>query len=150
MLGLSSIGEKFVAKLSAWFRASELGTLHMTGILGLALIVIGYFHFKGPSSNEHGNSQRGQTATGARSPRIPQPANVGAIPPRRATPLAGPVLAKMQGIGKGIGKVSISCPGVLLQQWQPHQIVEEGAEIRPEVAVLIKEMCLVSNVYLVR
>lgn len=163
-------------RLLAWLQTSDPATLQLTGILGLALVLIGYYHLKGSDNNNPSQQQqqrqeelRRQAQEAARRQAAPsrpvlaaaaqgseagpsgishsQQAAAKATPRSavvRDTPVARAVASKLQ----GVRRITVSCPGVLLQQWQPGQLTEQ-ATLWPGVAEVVQEMAHVADVYLI-
>lgn len=162
------------ARLLAWLQTSNPATLQLTGILGLALVLIGYYHLKSSDNNNPSQQQqqrqeelrRQEAVRRQAAPSRPvaaaaaqgSEAGPSGIPHSqqaaakatsrsavvRDTPVARAVASKLQ----GVRRITVSCPGVLLQQWQPGQLTEQ-ATLWPGVAEVVQEMAHVADVYLI-
>jgi hypothetical protein len=155
-------------RLSAWVADASRGNLSLGGLLGLALLVYGFYQLKdGGRAAQRRRQEQQQAAdaaaraagaaagappsSSARQAPTPQPS----APAASAAP-AGPALgASNTPTGRaiasklsGVKRVTISCPGVLLAESSPAQL-QESASLRPETADVVKEMARVTDVYLI-
>lgn len=133
------------------------GALSVTGLLGLALLIYGYFQLRGNENRDEAQRRDRQRAgpradaaispeTGAQYPASAGPVSVAPKPSICAatTPIGRAVAAQLN----GVKRVTLSLPGVLLIESTPTQL-QESATIRPEVLKVLQEMSRVSDVYLI-
>lgn len=140
-------------------REAPPGTLSLTGILGLAIIVAGLYHLgyghgrtRPPPSQRRVNTQSRPSTRGSNQ-------GSSGVQPKRGV-CAGE--SEMGGTGAwglpiplnelrsqlvGISKVTISAPGVLLQQREPLEL-EEGASVRPDAVEIVRELAGSIQTYL--
>ncbi|KAK9786387.1 hypothetical protein WJX73_006975 [Symbiochloris irregularis] len=129
--------------------------LTLTGVLGLAAVLYGFYHLKaGPgNSGQARQRDRRQQAQASRPPGAQhQSESLQAGFPQGQLP-QGTSAAK-QAVGSplqaqlaGIRKVTISAPGVLLKELLPHEL-QDGASLRPAAARVLAEMLHSTAVYI--
>eukprot|EP00798_Chlamydomonas_sp_ICE-L_P031117 gene31117-6250_t len=155
MVELTEILGQLYEKLVVFISGLDAGTLQVTGIFGLALAWLGYLQFRGGPST--GPEQPARPAPSAPRPAGHQAqrqvaesaAPVAAAPkpvprePERAysTPLAKAVDTTLA----GVKRVSISVPGVLLNESQVH----ECATLVDGIKAALPELCHKRDVYLI-
>ncbi len=129
---------------------SSQGTLQLSGILGLVIALIGYYHLRGgnaePPPTRRQQHQRQRDPGTSDPPSTSQQAQAGSPRPKASQPgpqqppLAGRDSAAARAVHarlQGVRRVTLSCPGVLLQPGQ----LSESAMLQPEAAELLREMC---------
>lgn len=127
--------------------------LAFTGVLGLAAAVYGLYQYQtgdrrtpartGLQARPAGPVQSSQTLhakDGASTSSALQAA-------RPAVTLQPPASQRMQAQLAGIRKITISAPGVLLEEWLPHEL-QEGASLRPEAVQVVADMASRAAVYI--
>ncbi|GAX75277.1 hypothetical protein CEUSTIGMA_g2722.t1 [Chlamydomonas eustigma] len=137
-------------RVLSFIQTSSPATLQLSGILGLALALIGYFQLRGgnavpparpPTLSRPERSQQTQSQPSSSKPES-SISTVQNIRVTRDSPIARTVQSRLQ----GVRRVTISCPNVILQ---PGQILETAA-LHPEAAEIVKEMCYMRlEVYLI-
>ncbi len=154
---LNLLYDKFVN----WLHNAPSGALPVTGILGLALILYGFFQYRGASDNrgaraagadgaaagssaqrQHASATTGtrEAVTAATSAQAAKPAGQCAS----ATPVGRAVSAQLS----GIKRVTVSVPGIIFEEALPSQL-QEAATVRPEAVEVLQEMSRISDVYLI-
>eukprot|EP00798_Chlamydomonas_sp_ICE-L_P006248 gene6248-2872_t len=146
-MNLGNLLRQLYAKLVAFIRSLDAGTLQMTGVLGLALAVIGYVQYKSSTSRDQGSSSQAQDAglsPPATSQQTPTSFSMAPLPPHEAqasTPEARAVNAALA----GVRRVSISLPGVLLNETEIH----ESASLVSDISPIVRSLCQGRDVYFI-
>lgn len=171
--------QELYSRIQAWLQTSSAGTIQLTGVLGLALVVAGYYHIRGgrPGDDQARRRRAGDAgaATAAQAGSsgaalLPAPPSSSLRPdaPRQssaaadaastraadalkaaaARPAASIPARAVQDKLIGVKRITVSVPGVLLQEWQAHQL-QDAATVRPEAAALLCEAARTSMLYLV-
>lgn len=148
-------------------QAAPPGTF-VTGVLGLAAVLVGYYQLRRtpppgdaaqqrrrpqlPAGAAHGSNAASPSLTnqqqpgGSGSKACAASAAAGAAAAAwaaSATPLGRSVRARLG----GVRRVTLSVPGVLLEEWTPAQL-QDGASLRPEAGELLTELAAVAEVFL--
>jgi hypothetical protein len=169
-----------VSRLVAWLQNTAPGTLGLTGLLGLALLLAGsYFRLRSsrpvlpppPGGQEQGQRQRqreggaggsghaaraahghdggapsarqGEPSTSAAAQAQPRPQQATAS--RRSLEIATtPASRAVRSQLGGVTRITVSCAGTLLEEWQPHEL-QEAASVRPSAADVLREVCRLPN-----
>mmetsp|Transcript_12499 Transcript_12499/g.32009 ORF Transcript_12499/g.32009 Transcript_12499/m.32009 type:complete len:255 (+) Transcript_12499:189-953(+) len=132
-----------VRRLSALVGDNPPQTLRLTGVLGLAVLLVGIYHMRpggnpGSGGNNGRRLQAGETAADA------QKRDEQELPPEAASsPLAAAIFRRF----RSIRRITLSCPGVILQQRSAAEL-QEGAELCEGIAAIIQELATVAEVYL--
>lgn len=132
------------SKLYFFLKDTNPTALQLTGLLGIAAVLAGVYHFRylrrrnrGNANNRPPRDARNQAAiSGAVKPKL----GVGAD----SVPVA---LSDLRSHLPGIKTVTISAPGVLLEEWDPEKF-EEGAIVKPDAAEIVKELASGMHVYI--
>lgn len=144
------------SRLRAWLSTASPGTIQVTGVIGLALVII-LFQVRGRNNRpddgrRRTEAQRRAADASRQQPQQQQPQHptasgssgsawhaAAAAPqapaPAADTPQARAVLSQLE----GIRRVTISLPGILLRESQPHQL-QDGATVVPAAASLVKDV----------
>eukprot|EP00879_Flechtneria_rotunda_P003187 GHRR01003410.1.p2 GENE.GHRR01003410.1~~GHRR01003410.1.p2 ORF type:complete len:268 (+),score=79.02 GHRR01003410.1:825-1628(+) len=138
------------------------GSLQLTGILGLAALVLAYYQLKrndtsgsgrraGQSQAQHAGAGALRSATvgrlgaGSSSSTSKAAADSGKqVNLPAATPLGRAVRSKLV----GIRKVTISSLGPLTEEWSSNDL-QEGASLRSKAVDIIKEVCACADTYII-
>ncbi|KIZ05701.1 hypothetical protein MNEG_2263 [Monoraphidium neglectum] len=187
----------------AWSRLASLlqgappGSLQLTGVLGLAALLAGWYHLRGgaaPPRPPAGSSSRAAAGRGSTSSSTnhvaqedraarqqqqhqqqagsdfgwpaqqqqPQQQHAAPAPKRapgaQAAPAArggahpaaarSPLAAAVRAHLAGVKRVTLSAPGVLLEQWEASEL-SEAASARAEAAAVLREIARAADVYLI-
>eukprot|EP00775_Hariotina_reticulata_P003151 gene3151-3428_t len=147
----------------AYILAAPPGSLQLTGVLGLAALLIAYYQLK-RSSPPGGRGQPGQATPGQNSSgglaagsagRLGAGSSAAASSAKghdnakqidlpATTPLGRAVRSRLV----GIRKVTISALGPLTQEWSALEL-QEGATLRPEAVEILKEVCTCADTYVI-
>lgn len=181
-------------RLASMLQAASPGSLQLTGVLGLAALLVGYYQLRGrggstppPSSSSRGhdsssrprNLHSGLSSQAPSTPDSPQqqppnqqppplrhqqhqpqpqhltkrgplpaasPPTAGAAPrpPAAHSALAAAVRSQLQ----GMKRVTLSAPGVLLEQWDCSDL-GDAAAARDEAVAVAREIARASDLFLV-
>ncbi|BDA49538.1 Peroxisome biogenesis protein 22 [Coccomyxa sp. Obi] len=145
-----------LARIAGLLSGASPGTLQLTGVLGLAALLYGFYALRGApktDSDEQRSEQlsraSGSTATASSSLEKPQtntapsPATTSSAQLRgEERSLAWAVRSQLS----GIRNVTVSAPGVLLEEWTPSDL-QESAVLREDAAAVVREMLKTANVY---
>jgi hypothetical protein len=150
-------------KAQAYLLAAPPGSLQLTGVLGLAALLIAYYQLRRSSPpggrGQSGQAVSGQTNSGGRA--VASAGRLGAgssaaasiakshdsskhIDLPATTPLGRAVRSRLV----GIRKVTISALGPLTQEWGLHEL-QEGATLRPEAVEILREVCSCADTYII-
>lgn len=128
-------------------------SLQLTGLLGIAALLAGIYHFRQNRRGGPGGGRSGATENGRNQASI-SPALAACKPGAMAAGSHGsmeqaqPVPLKcLPSQLAGVKTVTLSVPGILLEQWEPSEL-EEEATVRPDAAEIVKEMAGCMNTYL--
>ncbi|KAG2492432.1 hypothetical protein HYH03_009375 [Edaphochlamys debaryana] len=165
MTGISQLIETVYQKVAHVLATAPRGALSVTGILGLALLVYGYLQWRGDARAEEQRRQRqqaqaGQRQAGGSAGAQPQAASAsGAAPatagsaqsqPRPEAPCGTSATPVGRAVGaqlSGVKRVTLSLPGVLLNESSPAQL-QEAATVRPEALEVVSELARATDLYL--
>jgi len=134
------------AKLHLILKEVNPTALQLTGLLGIAAVLAGVYHLRNLRRRNRGNADN-------RPPREAwnQTRTAAVIKPGSAFGISAdsvPVpLSDLRSHLPGIKTVTISAPGVLLEEWEPERF-EEGAIVKPDAAEIIKELASGMHVYI--
>lgn len=150
-------------RLSDWLAGTSTGTLQITGVLGLAFLVVGYLQVRGNNDNRRqqprpsrirergrrredsgapsssGHSSRAQLQDGRAAARHAE------APAKPAPPAAH---ASIYPQLTGVSRLTISTPGVLFQELSASDL-QAGATLRPEASQLLRNLAKSTDVYLI-
>lgn len=159
-------------RVEAWIRNAHPGTIQLTGVLGLAILLIGFYQVRqnrgsGPNAPTNDASQRrdgaahptahgaaagaGQQHTGqqvagnsaASSHAATAKLTAAYVPGPSASLQAKAVFTKLQ----GIRRVTLSVPGVLVAESSTVQL-QEAATALPEAVACAREIARMADTYL--
>jgi len=141
--GLWSSAQDILRRLTALLGDNPPQTLRLTGVLGLAVLLLSMYHRRGGANSGSGNNRlrprEGEAGQeGADSQKGDSMEEDAAL-----SPLAAAVRSRF----RGIRRVTISCPGVLLQQRSPSAL-QDGAELQEGLAVIMNELADQVEVFL--
>jgi hypothetical protein len=159
-------------KLYNYILTAPPGSLQLTGVLGLAALVIAYYQLRrddAPSSSSSAEQQRqraqqqvaglyGAAAAGGRL----GPSSSAAAAAKAGADATGGSSSKQQELSgdpmslerrvrsklAGIRKVTISSLGPLTEEWSSTDL-QEGANLRSEAAELLRELCACTDTYII-
>lgn len=142
-------------KLYAYILQQPAGSLQVTGVLGLAAVVIAYNFFKrndAPGTSGQHNRQAsghnalgGSGAAGRLAAGSSSGAKAGSDSSKQAEQVGvNPVRSKLA----GIRKVTISSLGALTEEWSVAEL-QEGATLRSEAVDVLKEVCSCADTYII-
>lgn len=148
-------------RLFKLLRSAPPGTIQVTGLLGLAILVWGLYHRtgsrpSGPSRRRPEDERQGGPSTATRSQAAPStsaPAPQARAtaakptPPPTSTPSI-PVSGSVRSAMTGIKRVTMSVPGVLLQEWQAHEL-SDSATVREPLVGLVQQIGALADLYLI-
>lgn len=131
-------------RVSTWLQTAAPGTLPITGLLGLAIAIIGYYQIRTNNTNRAPSQQRPTAPSGHTAPAQ-------ALPPKPASKEAtldlSPTARAVRHFLAGIKRLTISVPGVIVQESLPSQL-QEQANVVPECTAVFSELCQAADVYL--
>jgi hypothetical protein len=158
------------ARLAALLQSAPPGSLQLTGVLGLATLVAAYYTLRGRSGDGGGgpSAPRGGSAGASSSSAaggsglapppaaapLPGPGARAAPPPAKRAPAATrappdtPLGAAVRAQLPGVRRITLSAPGVLLQQWECSDL-RDAAEARPGAVAILQELARAAEVFLV-
>lgn len=149
---IQQLAQSLFSKAQSAFSEISKGPLALTGLLGAAALLVGLYHFRRNRRGGRGGddapaiSGRNQTsispALAACKPGSSPAGGPGSVEQAKPVPLN-----RLRSQLSGVKTVTLSVPGVLLEQWEPSQL-EEEATVRPDAAEIIKEMASCMNTYL--
>jgi hypothetical protein len=161
LLELRRVLDAVYTRISTFLHTVPPGAVQVTGVLGLAALLIGYYHLRGNNNNNSNN----RSSAAAGSSRSSGPAASGTSQQQASSSAAAakPASAAMtapelQGLSStaravrthlaGVRRVTISAPGVLLDQTTPEEL-QDSATLRPGVEELLKEVASCADVYVI-
>ncbi|KXZ43707.1 hypothetical protein GPECTOR_82g241 [Gonium pectorale] len=165
---LSQLISALYGRLEQLLSTAPRGAFSISGLLGLALLVYGYFQLRG-NDNRGGNDRRRAQTQDPRQPAAepraqPAASNQAAQPTHPAAPSASNLSSAAQQqahhapctpAGRAIAatlagakRVTLSLPGVLLLESSPSQL-QESATVRPDAGELLRELAMLTDVYLI-
>eukprot|EP00877_Chromochloris_zofingiensis_P010014 jgi/Chrzof1/5266/Cz15g20020.t1 len=137
------------SKISSILQSAPPGALQLTGVLGLAAVLVGYYQLRRnhgrDGENQSTATRRQQQATQPQAARrkldsaVPQVSSVAA-----STPLGKAVRSQLV----GVKRVTVSAPGVLLQESQATEL-GEAANLRQEATDILKEVTSCADTYII-
>jgi len=132
-------------KLCVMLKEANPTALQLTGLLGIVAALAGMYHLRNIRRRNRGNADN-------RPPRDAwSQSRAAAIKPKSAFGVSAdsvPVpLGDLRSHLPGIKTVTISAPGVLLEEWDPEKF-EEGAFVKPDAAEIVKELAAGMHVYI--
>ncbi|KAI8475153.1 MAG: hypothetical protein J3K34DRAFT_382804 [Monoraphidium minutum] len=185
------------ARLAAMLQAAPPGSLQLSGVLGLAALLAGYYHLRGgappprpprggaggtssssaaaagggrgggggPGDDARGAQQQHASASASavaahHASQPQQQRTAAAAPPPapkrpsgRAAAAAGgappsPLATAVRGQLAGMRRVTLSAPGVLLEQWDAPEL-SDSASARPCAAWVLREIARVADVFII-
>ncbi|GMH37272.1 hypothetical protein BSKO_05145 [Bryopsis sp. KO-2023] len=150
---IQQFAQSLYSKVQSALSEIPAGSLQLTGLLGVAALLAGLYHYRQNRRGGRGGgdppavqSGRGQTsispALAACKPGSSPSGGPGSVEQARPVPLS-----RLRSQLSGIKTITMSVPGVLLEQWDPSQL-EEEATVRPDAAEIVKEMASCMNTYL--
>jgi len=116
-------------------------TVPLTGLMGIAAVLAGAYYLRKTARRQRQN----------RPQREVQPPPIATKPPSSFVSggdLLPIPLMDLRARFNGIKTITISAPGVLLEEWSPEDF-EENATIKPDAAEIIKELCTGMHIYLI-
>lgn len=152
---IHQFAQSLYTKLQSALSDIPVGSLQVTGLLGIAALLAGIYHFR---QNRRGGPDGGQPpAVRDASGRTHRRNQVALSPAVAACKEGNPYippeqldyhpLSDLRSQLSGIRTVTLSVPGILLEQWEPSEL-EEEATVRPDAAEIVKEMASCMNTYL--
>ncbi|KAK9838189.1 hypothetical protein WJX81_007822 [Elliptochloris bilobata] len=163
---LRSLCHSLLTRLSHLFRDYPPGTLQLTGVLGLAAVLYGIYAVrngrKPPGEAGSEDSAATAAADASRSGNGAGPAGqalAGPDPPARSWAATQPAQAPARATGAatsravraalaGVKVVTLSAPGVLLEEWDAAAL-QDAATLRPEAAAVAREVARAARVYVI-
>lgn len=138
-------------RLSNYFASASPGTLQLTGVLGLAVFLYGWYHLRfrvrKPDSGGHPSDQP-SSSYDTLAGKDPSASFTNLQVSAAAKPTAKSTAEKVRSRLQGIRRVTISVPGVLLHESSPSQL-EESATPHEESVVFVREVAKVVDLYLI-
>lgn len=151
-------------RLSSWLGSTSPGTLQITGVLGLAFLVVGYFQIRGgnndnssrrppaPASEraadraaQHAPSSSGSASRHSRAEGAShQPQQPSSKPAKEPALVYQPFYPQLA----GVKRLTVSTPGVILSEWQAMDL-QSGATLRPEAVEILGNLARSTDVYLI-
>ncbi|DBA73366.1 TPA: hypothetical protein ACH3X1_011410 [Trebouxia sp. C0004] len=147
-----TLARTLVVKLQHLLAEAPAGSLQLTGVLGLAALVYGLYQLRGPGRRDDDagppapRASRGpSTSTLTQQPKQAQSSSAS----QQARTSAPTTLAQaVQTQLAGVRQMTISAPGVLLDQWTPDQL-QDSASVRQQAVPLLLELAKNANVFLI-
>lgn len=144
-------------KLYSFILQQPAGSLQVTGVLGLAAVVIAYNFFKRNDAPSSDAGQRRQAPTHHALTGVSAAAGRLAAGGSSSSTKAGsnsskqadqagldPVRSKLS----GVRKVTISSLGAMTEEWYTTEL-QEGATLRNEAVDVVKEICSCADTYII-
>lgn len=123
------------SKLNALLKHTASMNVRLTGLMGIAAVLAGFYLLR-------------MKGRGPQRPDRPQrDASIASKPPTEANSTPIP-LAELRAQLPGIKTITISVPGVLLEEWDPKKF-EKTASVKPQAVEIVKELCVGMHVYLI-
>lgn len=122
------------SKLNALLKHTASMNVRLTGLIGIAAVLAGFYLLR--------------KGRGPQPPDRPQrDASIASKPPTEtnSTPIPLPELRAQL---LGIKTITISVPGVLLEEWDPKKL-EKTTTVKPQAVEIVKELCVGMHVYLI-
>jgi hypothetical protein len=181
---LCKIFDVMFSRIASFLSTAPPGTIQVTSVLGLAALLVGYYHLRGNDGDDNRrggtSSTRGeasssnarQAAAGSSSQQQQRQrqqqqqqqqqqhqaaasAAAAAAAAARSQAKAAPELQSLSPTARavrtqlpGVRKVTISAPGVLLEQLAPAQL-QESATLLPGVGQILQELASLADVYVI-
>lgn len=148
-------------KITSALLSASGPALPITGVLGLAAIVVWYYHLRGTHRRRqirpHSNGAAAAAITGQEATVQQTPQAHGTQLPReqQSSSVAGsggPAISSLAQVVRvqlaGARKVTLSSTGVLFHEWQP-SLLQEAATLRTEATDLLKEVASCADIYII-
>lgn len=152
----------YYGRLQAYVASAPPGSLQLTGVLGLAALLIAYYQLRRPSTPDRsgrsssgggqaaaGTSGRQGAAAGGSSSAVGA-SKVGSSNSSKqqdlaaTTPLGRAVRSKLG----GMSKVTISALGCLTEEWSSPEL-QEGVALRPDAVDVLREVAACVDTYVI-
>ncbi|CAK0787573.1 hypothetical protein CVIRNUC_010795 [Coccomyxa viridis] len=155
---LKSWCSTFLARIAAFLSEASAGTLQLTGVLGVAAVLYGLYALR-PKPGRRPQQRPRQaeasaslTASAASSSTQQQHHAASTTTQQEAAQTSS---ASSQGLAwrvksqlTGVKTVTVSAPGVLLEEWSPEEL-QESATLRADAAAILQEVRRFANVYVI-
>ncbi|KAL0043384.1 hypothetical protein WJX79_003269 [Trebouxia sp. C0005] len=147
-----TLARALVVKLQHLLAEAPAGSLQLTGVLGLAALVYGLYQLRGPGRRDDTAgppAPRTNRGTNSRtSTQQPKQAQSSSASQQARTSAPTTLAQAVQTQLAGVKQITISAPGVLLEQWTPDQL-QDSASVRQQAVPLLLELVKNANVFLV-
>ncbi|KAK9904670.1 hypothetical protein WJX75_000179 [Coccomyxa subellipsoidea] len=144
------------ARIFGLLSGASPGTLQLTGVLGLAALLYGLYALRGPPKPDRDEQRAEQIprAPGSSAAAAPSSDKAHRSDARTsATASSTQVRGEEKSLAwavrsqlSGIRNVTVSAPGVLLEEWTPTDL-QESAVLRTDAAAVMREVLKTANVY---
>lgn len=150
---VQKLAESLLARLHSAWKSSPPGSIEITGLLGVAALLAGIYHWRqnrrveprggeGAAARRQQQQSRGPQGLTANKPEFPPLSEPGSHDLSKPVPLRS-IRSQLA----GVKTVTLSVPGVLLQERDPSQL-EEGAFVINDAAEVVKELASCLPLYL--
>lgn len=138
---LYELAKSCYSKLNALLKQTSPMTVQLTGLMGIAAVLAGAYYLR-LTARRH---RRNRPQREVQHPPIPTKPPSAFVSGGDLLPIP---LMDLRARFNGIKTITISAPGVLLEEWNPEDF-EESATIKPDAAEIIKELCAGMHIYLI-
>lgn len=148
-----SLARALVIKLQHLLAEAPAGSLQVTGVLGLAALVWGLYQLRVPGRHDgHARPRDSNTArspnTGSSLTQQPKQAQPSSSAPQARVSAPTTLSQAVQTQLAGVRQITISAPGVLLDQWTPEQL-QDSASVQETAIPILRELIKHANVFLI-
>ncbi|KAL6765753.1 hypothetical protein V8C86DRAFT_2449017 [Haematococcus lacustris] len=133
-------------RLVAWLHTSQPSTVGATGVLGLGLLLAGWYQLRGSSARPRRPSAQLRNTNASNGSEVAaQNADMAhsSMPSSQPSAKARALQSQLS----GVRTITISAPGVLLEEWDPSQL-QDSATARRAACDVVKEMGRLAEVRL--
>lgn len=148
---LRSLARTLVIKLQHLLAEAPAGSLQLTGVLGVAALVWGLYQLRGPGRRDDGASasdanNRRRSAPNSSLTSQPKPSQSSSVAPQTKTAAPTSLSQAIKTQLAGVKQITISAPGVLLDQWTASQL-QDGASVHKQAVPILHELARNANVF---
>lgn len=148
-----TLARTLVVKLQHLLAEAPAGSLQLTGVLGLAALVWGLYQLRGPGGR--GDDARPSDTNLARRPaagnnltQSSKQTQSSSAQAKAKTSAPASLSQAIQMQLAGVRQITISAPGVLLDQWTPDQL-QDSASVQQAAVPTLHELVRNANVFLI-